>query len=289
MADDLREKWFRDGYIVCRKLFSAAQAQSMLEVCEEVLRQWREEDPQTGAQGGREDAHVMRHLNHRAYFTTDRRGLHQLLDAVADAGVLSVCASILEETPLFRCTSLFMNPQLTSEDGSWHRDSQFLTPDIEAEKTSVSASQDYGEAIQLQVALVPSADVEFVPGSHRRWDSPEEFEIRRADDGNNNRSNSMPGALRIELQPGDAVAFNPFGLHRGRYHAGKLRRTLMLTYTRSSLPCYDYFSHQPWFSEEGYFDEVAPATRAFFVPFVATYENEWEVMGKTFFAERGVT
>ena len=282
MADDLREKWFRDGYIVVRNLFSPARAQSILAVCDEVLRQWRIEDPQTGVQGGRDDAHAMRHLNHPAYANGERARLHQMLDAVADANVLSVCSSILEETPLFRCTSLFMNPQLVSEDGSWHRDSQFLTPDIEAEKESVAASQDSGEAIQLQVALVPSADVEFVPGSHRRWDSPEEFAIRRADDGSNSQSNEMPEALRIELEPGDAMAFNPHGLHRGRYHVDKLRRTLMLTYTRSSLPSYDYFSHQPWFSAEGYLDGVAPETRAFFEPFVAAYESDWTAMGTAF-------
>ena len=39
----------------------------------------------------------------------------------------------------------------------------------------------------------------------------------------------MPGALRVCLQPGDAVLFNAFGFHRGRYHAANPRRTVMWT------------------------------------------------------------
>ena len=282
MSDDLPGKWFGDGYVVARGLLDIRRVDSLLGVCEEVLRQWRIRDPQSRAEGAREDAQSMRHLNHPAYFANDRSGLLEILDSIADPRVLEVCAAILGEQPLFRCTSLFMNPQQTSQDGSWHRDSQFQKPDVEEEKESVAASQNSGEAIQLQIALVASRDVEFVPGSHRRWDTDEEFQIRRAAAGSNSRSNAMPGAVRIELEPGDAVAFNPYGLHRGRYHADKLRRTYMLTYTRSSLPRYDYFSHQPWFADEGYLDGVEPATREFLAPFVDAYAAQWAETGTTF-------
>lgn len=79
----------------------------------------------------------------------------------------------------------------------------------------------------MQIALAPSADIEVVPGSHLRWDTPEEYAIRKAAGGANNRSNAMPGAVRVALDPGDAVLFNPMAIHRGRYHANRLRRTLM--------------------------------------------------------------
>ncbi len=282
MSDDLAGNWFRDGYVVARGLLDAQRVDRLLGVCAEVLRQWRIRDPQSGAEGGREDAHSMRHLNHPAYFASDRSGLLEILDSIAEPRVLDVCAAFLGEQPLFRCTSLFMNPQQTSQDGSWHRDSQFITPDVGEEKKSVAASQNSGEAIQLQLALVASGDVEFVPGSHRRWDTDEEFQIRRADGGSNSRSHAMPEALRSELEPGDAMAVNPYGLHRGRYHADKLRSTYMLTYARSSLPGYDYFSHHPWFAEAGYLDGVEPATREFFASFVDAYAAQWAETGTTF-------
>ncbi len=168
-----------------------------------------------------------------------------------------------------------MNPESNSQNGNWHRDSQFHHPDEEEERQAIDAGGDLGRSVQLQVALVPSDDVEVVPGSHRRWDTDAEYAIRRADEQRNNRSNAMPGALRVALAPGDAVAFNPLALHRGRYHTDKRRRTLMLTYTSSMHPRFDYFSDQPWFDTAGYLAELDLHTCAFFEQFVNRYGDEW--------------
>jgi hypothetical protein len=81
--------------------------------------------------------------------------------------------------------------------------------------------------------------------------------------------------VRFKLNAGDAVMFNAMGMHRGRYHADKLRRTLMLTYTKTSCPCADYFSRQPWFLQPGHLDTLDDKTRAFFVPFVKQYREDW--------------
>jgi hypothetical protein len=129
--------------------------------------------------------------------------------------------------------------------------------------------------VQLQVALLPSDDVEVVPGSHLRWDTPEEHALRRADGGARNRSNEMPGAVRITLDAGDAAAINSLGIHRGRYHADKPRRTVMITYTKASRPVCDYFSNQPWFSNPAYRARIPPEARPFFDRFIGTYREFW--------------
>ena len=180
-----------------------------------------------------------------------------------------------------------MNPLDTSSDGHWHRDSQFQYPDIDEEREVLAAETGEGRSVQLQIALVPSDDVEVVPGSHLRWDTPEEFAIRHADGKKHNRSSNMPGARRVALAPGDGVAFNPMGLHRGRYHTDKLRRTLMLTYTKRSAPRFDYFSNQPWFDTPGYLDGLASDTRAFFEPFVAEYGDQWRSAAERDRSQRG--
>ena len=269
------EQWVREGYVVLRGIYSAERTQRLEEICERILAQWRECNPETGKPGGTRDSHSMRHLNHAGYFANGEPGFSELMDAIADPRVLGICATILRDEPLFRCTSLFMNPLDTSTDGNWHRDSQFLHPDIEEEREIVAAQGGEGHAVQLQIALVPSEDVEVVPSSHLRWDTAEEFAIRHGDDKKNSRSNAMPGALRVALEPGDAVAFNSMGLHRGRYHADKLRRTLMLTYTKRSIPKFDYFSNQPWFDTPGYLDRLTRRTRAFFEPFITEYGKQW--------------
>ena len=73
----------------------------------------------------------------------------------------------------------------------------------------------------------------------------------------------MPASLRAALAPGDAVLFNAWGFHRGRYHVDKLRRTLMFTYTPASMPTFDYFSDQPWFLDPAHLDNLNPGTQRF--------------------------
>ena len=76
-------------------------------------------------------------------------------------------------------------------------------------------------------------------------------------------------------EAGDALAFNPCALHRGRYHTNKRRRTLMVTYTGASAPHFDYFSDQPWFLLPDYLNGVTPEARAFFQEFVDFYAPHW--------------
>ena len=118
MDNDLHERWTRDGYVTVPGLFDAATVEKLRPVCEAVLRRWRERNPETGEPGGGPDATVMRHLNHSGYFPEDRGGLRLLMDAASSESVLEVGRTILGEEPLFRCTSLFMNPQVTSSGTS---------------------------------------------------------------------------------------------------------------------------------------------------------------------------
>ncbi|MEZ4867127.1 MAG: phytanoyl-CoA dioxygenase family protein [Caldilineaceae bacterium] len=273
---ELQQRWVSEGYVIVRQLLRPERAATVRTICDRILEQWRVNNPETGKPGGGPDANVMRHLNHSGYFAQHSAELATLLDVVADPAILSTMQTIFGEPPLFRCTSYFFNPQLTSRDGNWHRDSQFTTPNDEAEQGVLQRAAESGNSVQMQIALVPSADIEVVPGSHLRWDTPTEYAIRKADGGANNRSNAMPGAIRVELAAGDAVLFNPMGLHRGCYHADKLRRTLMLTYTKQSAPHFDYFSNQPWFLEAGYLETLSSPTRPFFDEFVAVYRDRWE-------------
>jgi hypothetical protein len=280
MLLDLRSQMVDDGCIFVPKLLNDHQVARLRVICEHTLSQWRVKSPETGkAHIDEFDEKVMRHLNHPAYFVGRRPWLTELLDIIADPRVLDCVREVFQDEPLFRCTSLFFNPLSTTSDGNWHRDSQFITPTEEADRAMVESSAALVQkerkvsSIQMQIALVPSEDSEYVPGSHLRWDTEEEYRVRKADAMRNNRSNLMPGSVRTHQEPGDAAAFDPNGLHRGRYHADKYRRTLMLTYTAmSARRATDYFSDQPWCLQPDYLDGVQPATRAFFERFISEYK-----------------
>jgi ectoine hydroxylase-related dioxygenase (phytanoyl-CoA dioxygenase family) len=264
----LYDQWRELGYVVVPQLINVERATQLREICDAIYAQWRDCDPQTGQPGEKPDATVMRHLNHPAYFAQHAEWLPVVLEAAADPGVLRVAEAIFTEPPLFRCTSLFFNPSGINLDGNWHRDAQFMTKTDGEERTMVLNAGDGGSGMQLQIALTPSDDIEVVPGSHLRWDTSGEYAIRKADGGAHNRSNDMPGAVRVRQGVGDAVLFNAMAIHRGRYHS-------MLTYTKISEPWFDYFSDQPWFLRPGYLDGLRPNTRAFYERFIAQYESHW--------------
>jgi hypothetical protein len=196
------------------------------------------------------------------------------MEAVAEPAVLEQLRHMFGCEPLFRSTSLFFNPRETSMEGSWHRDSQFLIPNEEEERQALHDMKMSGllhaRGCQMQVALVPSDDVELVEGSHLRWDSPDEYAVRRADGGAHS-TELMPNSTRVALQPGDAVCFNSWGYHRGRYHTDKERRTLMFTYTGEPFSTFDYFSDQPWILEEGYLDGLSAGCQAFFRRYIRAF------------------
>ncbi|MBA3845302.1 MAG: phytanoyl-CoA dioxygenase family protein [Planctomycetes bacterium] len=271
--DDL---WQRDGCIVVPAIFAADRIARLRGICDAVRTRWLERDPQTGLPGG-DPASItaMRHLNHPDYHRDRPEALVDLLEACADEAVLSVLRVVWREEPLFRCTSLFFNPTVQSTEGNWHRDCQFGRPEAEDERAHILAQRARAAGgVQIQIALVANDDLEFVPGSQSRWDDDEELRVRRSD-AFAHATEPLPGALRLALQPGDAAFFDPMGLHRGRYHADRPRRSLMLTYTPTSMPASDWFSAQPWCLEPGYLDDVSPATHAFFTRFIAAYRDGW--------------
>ena len=275
MVKSLKEQWDAEGYAVVPGIYHRETTERLLPVCEAILDQWRKESPEDGKPGGGPQATVMRHLNHPGYFKMHPEWKNLILESVADRRVLDVAREVLGEDPMFRTTSFFFNPTGTSRDGNWHRDSQFKHPDEKEEKVFLERRFGTTSGIQVQIALTPSEDIEYVPRSHLRWDTPEEYRIRRAEEQKNNASNAMPGAIRLKQEPGDAVLFNPLGLHRGRYHADKRRRTYMLTYMPASVHYIDYFSHQPWFLTTGYLDGLTRSSRLFFERFIEEYRRDW--------------
>jgi ectoine hydroxylase-related dioxygenase (phytanoyl-CoA dioxygenase family) len=114
-------------------------------------------------------------------------------------------------------------------DGDWHRDSQFGQPDPAIERTRILTTT----AVHVRVALEDDDRLEIVPGSHERWDTPEELHVRK---GSKRAASAMTGATRIALGAGDACIFHAWSIHRGTYRRSPLRRTLDSLYAFGRPP-----------------------------------------------------
>ena len=271
---DPGEGYGRNGYAVVRGIFDPDRVARLLPICERVLAQWRErplsDNPPVGPL-----ANYLRHLNNPGYHRGRPEDLAAILDAAAAPAVLSAVDQALGEPHLFTGTSLYFNPTGEPLDGFWHKDA--IGPEADDQRDHIT-----GSGLQVQVALVPSEDLAVVPGSHLREFTDAERHICVDDDGANRRSNDMPGAVRIPLQPGDAVLFNQIVIHRGRYYREPPRLTFMTSFrkrrvTEATLARrgLDQYSDQPWFLAPDYLNGTAPETRRYFSDYTAFYAPQW--------------
>ena len=273
MNEEIRSHYRTHGYAIVRGAYDQERVARLLAICNRVLEQWRRA-PQTHNPPVGPQSNYMRHLNHPEYHRESPGELAYLLDSVAEPRLIEAVEAALEDEFLFSATSLYFNPTGVSEDGFWHKDSIGEWPDPRDKETGIGVS--------VQIALVPSEDLELVPGSHARDYTDAERHICVDDDRAHNRSHEMPNAARMVLSPGDAVLFNALTVHRGRYHADKLRRTFMVVYRKVrtareelSQRGLNQYTDQPWFLLPGYLDGVRQETEACFHRYVECYGESW--------------
>jgi hypothetical protein len=276
MRKSLKERFNEEGYIVIPKLFSGDELQRLLEVSNRIYDNFiRDMDSRAP---GKDHVKMLHATNPKWADSPEDTKL--LLELGADPRCLGPVEQIFEGPSVFRATTYWVNPRYVSEEGNWHRDTQFGRTD-EQEKEYIQGLKEDNllRGVQFQIALVDNSDLEYVPYSVSRYDSPEEYQIRLADNRSNSRCvDGMPNALRFHLQAGDAVAFNQVGLHRGRYHVDKQRRTLMLTYNPVNNPIFDKIGYQPYFLNDGYLDSLSPRAATYYKEYISVFKEHWASM-----------
>lgn len=263
-SGDFKREWDERGFFVVPQLFDASVVEKMREICDDIRQQWLAESPRPEEAANYTN---MAYLTEARYFKKHPEHRTTLLEATAHEQTLDIFKRVFAVEPLFHNTQYFFEPACETRAGDWHRDQQFISPDPAAEKAMLSHV-----GVHVHIAFVPDDNLEIVPGTHARWDTPEEYEIRKNLNGRK-RNEDVRGATRISLDAGDACFFSAWSLHRGHYIAGKLRRTFDVIYAAS--PAANYTPPPAGFLEPGMFDELKPQTRAFFKRFVEAYRERW--------------
>ncbi|MCJ8330603.1 MAG: phytanoyl-CoA dioxygenase family protein [Lentisphaeria bacterium] len=269
---EMKKHWDENGCIHIPGVITPELAARLEKICDGIIERFKTLNPETG-EPGKEAANQVRKIEHPDYHeNVDDRLL--IMETLAAPGILEFVEGIIGKETRFLTSTLFHDIDIGHSDGGWHRDTQFIYPDIDEQKKMITAPNDLADA-QVMIALVPSEDSEYVPGSHKRWDTPEEIEIRLGEYGKNSESNEMPGAKRMKLEIGDLFAFNPNGLHRGRYHTDKPRRTIMGSFGDIAQTPKFFFSYQPWYLNEGFLDGLSDEARAFYQLYINKYQDFW--------------
>lgn len=216
------------GYFVVPAFLNRTELSELRRACDTALDRARVESTENG--------HTTPKIGvfaEPSYFSHQRDALERLTKFVGSARVCALLEGLAlegeDDTPQLKNTDYYHEQTKRDWDGDWHRDSQFGQPDPELERRRILTTT----SVHVRVALEDDDRLEIVPGSHRRWDTPEELQVRK---GSKRTSSAMPGATRIALGAGDACAFHAWSIHRATYRRTPLRRTLDSLYAFGGLP-----------------------------------------------------
>lgn len=212
----LKTTYDKQGYFVIRNYFTASEILSLREVILIFHGLWKDDNDIFY----REEAFNSSLITGGQYLGFDDRV--KLFDFISSKKIMDVVESLIAADPAFMNTQLFFDPVNGQQDNFWHRDCQY-DYEIEDQKKVIDETQ----VVHLRVPLFDEPGIELVPGTHKRWDSDEEFNVREEIKGRVSSENLSTG-LKIELAAGDLLVFSADMIHRGLYGLDRLALDILV-------------------------------------------------------------
>ncbi|MGI2258673.1 phytanoyl-CoA dioxygenase family protein [Shewanella sp. GXUN23E] len=148
------------------------------------------------------------------YLNADQR--RQLFQFLGGEQSRAIMAPLFPVGCGFLNTQLFFNPVNPGQRNYWHRDCQYHLSLAEQQAVLTGPS-----VLHLRLALYDEPGLEFIPGSHKHWDTEIQLDVRLGQAGRR-PSDDLPGGVKVPLQAGDMLLFDANCIHRGLYGMDRL-------------------------------------------------------------------
>lgn len=206
----LKSNYDEQGYFVIRNYFNTPEIASLRKVILKFHELWKKDNEKFY----QEDAFNSSLITGSEYLAFDDRV--KLFNFISSKKMMEIITSVIPTNPAFMNTQLFFNPVNPKLKDFWHRDCQY-DHDIEVQKKVIHETQ----VVHLRVPLFDELGVELVPGTHKRWDSDEEYDVRQEEKGRLS-SESLSSGKEVKLAAGDLLVFSADMIHRGLYGMDRL-------------------------------------------------------------------
>jgi ectoine hydroxylase-related dioxygenase (phytanoyl-CoA dioxygenase family) len=212
----LKSQYDEQGYFVLRNYFTTSEIEELRKVILKFHELWKLDN----AKFYREDAFNSSLITGSEYLAYDERV--KLFNFISSKKIMALVDILIPVDPAFMNTQLFFNPINPQLKDFWHRDCQY-DHDIEIQKKVIHETQ----VVHLRVPLFDELGMELVPGTHKRWDTDEEFNVRQEEKGRKSNENLSTGKT-IQLAAGDVLVFSADMIHRGLYGLDRLALDLLV-------------------------------------------------------------
>ena len=225
-SSQLNNQYKEQGYFVLRGYFNEAEILALRVVILKFHELWKKGNRQFYE----EDAFNSSLITGSQYLPEDDRV--ELFNFISSKKIMNVVDSVIVVDPAFMNTQLFFNPVNPQQKDFWHRDCQY-DHDVNGQKQVILDTQ----VLHLRVPMFDELGMELVPGTHKRWDTEEEFNVRQEKNGRVN-SESLSGGLKINLAAGDLLVFSADMIHRGIYGMNRLALDILVFDSATDLADY---------------------------------------------------
>ena len=214
--NQLNSNYDDQGYFVIRDFFNASEISSLRKVILKFHQLWKKDNEKFY----QEEAFNSSLITGSEYLASEDRVT--LFNFISSKKIMNVIESVIPTNPAFMNTQLFFNPVNPQLKDFWHRDCQY-DHDVETQKIVIHETQ----VVHLRVPLFDELGMELVPGTHKRWDSDEEFNVRQEEKGRVS-SEDLSTGKKIKLAAGDLLVFSADMIHRGLYGLDRLALDILV-------------------------------------------------------------
>lgn len=212
----LQSDYDEQGYFVMKNYFDTAEILSLRKVISKFHERWKHDN----ADFYREEAFNSSLITGSQYLEFADRVT--LFNFISSTKMMDMVNSVIPTNPAFMNTQLFFNPVNHQQKDFWHRDCQY-DHEVEEQKKAIQETQ----VVHLRVPLFDELGMELVPGTHKRWDNDEEYNVRQEEKGRVSSENLATGK-KIKLAAGDLLVFSADMIHRGLYGLDRLALDILV-------------------------------------------------------------
>jgi len=215
-SSQLNNSYNDQGYFVIRDYFNASEIASLRKVISIFHEAWKKDN----AEFYQEEAFNSSLITGSQYLAYDERV--KLFNFISSKKIMAIVDTVMQANPYFMNTQLFFNPVNPKQKDFWHRDCQY-DYDVEDQIKVIQETQ----VVHLRIPLFDELGMELIPGTHKRWDNEEEFDVRQEEKGRVS-SESLPSGKKISLAAGDLLVFSADMIHRGLYGLDRLALDMLV-------------------------------------------------------------
>lgn len=139
----------------------------------------------------------------------------KLFSFIASNKMKDLVKTFVGKDAFFMGSQIFFNPKEHEKDGYWHRDTQYTGMSEDDQKNAMINEP----VLHFHIPFIDDELFELVPGSHKRWDTKTEYDVRM-----NSNSSALDHSQNYDCKRGGIRIFSAHAIHRGKEYRSSPER-----------------------------------------------------------------